>query len=84
MNNYDKINVPNFKQGKEAGYLCSMCGQYTTKNESCSYIGWNLVCDRCKWKMKAVLGNRDILGAIQEVGKANKEAEELEGNNNAT
>lgn len=70
MNNYDKINVPKFKKRKEAGYLCSMCGQYTTKNESCSYKGWNLVCDRCVWKMHAVLGDHDFIRAIQEVGNA--------------
>ncbi len=72
-NNYDRINVPKFKEGKEAGYLCSMCGQYATKNESVSYIGWNLICNHCFWKFKAILGNRDILKAIQEVGYANSQ-----------
>lgn len=82
MNNYDKINVPKFEEGKEAGYLCSMCGQYTTKHESVSYMGWNLVCERCKWKMKAVLGNRDILAAIHEVGRANRALERKNTNEN--
>lgn len=68
MSNYDRINVPKFKAGEEAGYLCNMCGQYTTRNDSVSSRGWNLVCNQCYWKFKAILGNRDILLAIQEVG----------------
>lgn len=77
MNNYDKINVPKYEEGKEVGYLCNMCGQYTTLNDSVSHRGWNLVCNRCYWKFKSILGSYDILLEIQEVGKANKEAEEI-------
>ena len=51
MNNYDKINVPRFKEGKQNGYLCSMCGQYTTLDESISHRGYNLLCRRCEWKI---------------------------------
>lgn len=72
ITNYDRINVPRFNDGKEAGYLCSMCGQYATMSESVSYKGWNLVCNQCFWKFKAILGNRDILKAIQEVGQVKK------------
>ena len=55
MNNYDKINIPLFKADKTNSYLCSMCGQYTTLNDSISSKGWNLVCNHCLYKMQHIL-----------------------------
>ena len=73
MNNYDRINVPKFKEGKENGYLCSMCGQYTTLSDSVSHQGWNLVCNRCEYKMRAILGKSHLLNEIQTVGANHSE-----------
>lgn len=73
MTNYDRINVPRFKAGKQNGYLCSMCGQYTTLNESCSHKGYNLVCTRCCWKMSSILDTRNILELLQIKGKLTEE-----------
>ena len=82
MNNYDKINVPNFKEGKPNGYLCSMCGQYTTLSDSVSHIGWNLVCCRCERKMRAILKDSitTCIDEIQSVGRTRSKRElELKG-----
>lgn len=81
MNNYDRINVPKFEEGKNAGYLCSMCGQYTTKSESCSHIGWNLLCNHCKWKIEAIIGMNNIIECVQEIGRR-RESEECKKNEN--
>ena len=75
MNNYDKINVPKFKEGKVNGYLCSMCGQYTSLNDSISHKGYNLMCTRCEWKIKYLLDDMEIINKIQRVGRL-KEAED--------
>lgn len=76
MNNYDRINVPKFKEGKQNGYLCSMCGQYTSLNESISHKGYNLVCNICGWKMRAIIDDMDILTKIHKVGKQREERSE--------
>lgn len=76
MNNYDKINVFRFEEGMEDGYLCSMCGQYTSKNKSSSYEGWNLICERCRWKIQEIVGIWDVLSRAQDVGRTRKEQEE--------
>ena len=55
LTRYDMININQFKDGKQAGYLCSMCGQYTTLHDSASYEGYNLVCNRCIYKMGSIL-----------------------------
>lgn len=78
MNNYDRINVPNYKEGKQNGYLCSMCGQYTSLSDSISYKGWNLVCCRCEWKMRAILKSMGVslINEIQNVGEKHERDEE--------
>lgn len=69
MNNYDRINVSRFEKGDQNGYLCSMCGQYTSLNESVSHRGYNLVCNRCDWKIKYILGDMNTLDMIHKVGE---------------
>lgn len=75
MNNYERINVPRFKKGDQNGYLCTMCGQYTSLNESISHKGYNLICNRCEWKMRYIIGDYDILTKIHKVGKEHEERE---------
>lgn len=76
MNNYDRINVPRFEKGAMNGYLCSMCGQYTSLSDSVSHEGYNLVCNRCEWKMRAITGEIDMISKIHKVGNEAKEREE--------
>lgn len=78
MNNYDKINVPLFKAGKNNSYLCSMCGQYTTLSDSASSQGWNLICNHCLYKMRHILDANvgELLVRIQNVGQYRQSTEE--------
>ena len=76
INLYDKNNVPRFRAGEPNKYLCNMCGQYTTLSESVSHRGFNLVCNHCFYKMRAILGNDNLLKDIQDVGRE-KEANSL-------
>lgn len=75
MTNYDRINAPRFKAGKQNGYLCSMCGQYTSLSDSCSCRGYNLVCDHCSWKMSSILDTHNIIKMIHDKGKLTEEEE---------
>lgn len=79
INNYDRINVPNFAEGKENGYLCSMCGQYTTKNDSTSHQGYNLICMRCFYKMRFLTGDMEIMRKLHKAGRR-KMLESISGN----
>ena len=56
MTSYDRNNVPLFKNGENSKYICSMCGQYTTRDDSISHHGYNLICCRCEWKMRHIMG----------------------------
>lgn len=69
INNYDRINVPRMEEGKENGYLCSMCGQYTSKNDSVSYKGYNLTCMRCVFKIRHLTDDMDVIAKIQMAGE---------------
>ena len=77
LNQYDKNNVHLFNDGIDNHYLCSMCGQYTTYNDSTSYQGYNLICNRCCYKIAGLLDTSygDIVIKIQKKGalKANEE-----------
>lgn len=55
LTRYDMVNINQFNDNKGAGYLCSICGQYTTIDESVSHRGYNLVCNRCMYKISSVL-----------------------------
>lgn len=69
INNYDRINVPRMQEDKENGYLCSMCGQYTSKSESTSYNGYNLVCLHCLYKMQYLTDDMNIMSKVQAAGR---------------
>jgi len=56
MTSYDRNNVPLFEKGENSKYLCSMCGQYTTLDDSISHKGYNLICCRCEWKIRSIMG----------------------------
>lgn len=65
----DRNNVPRFRAGEHNKYLCNMCGQYTTLDDSVSHQGFNLVCNHCYYKMVSILGDTTLLEDIHEVGK---------------
>lgn len=71
MTSYDRNNVPLYEKGENSKYLCSMCGQYTTLDESISHKGYNLICCRCEWKIRSILGyetNAFVLDMVQKKG----------------
>lgn len=74
MNNYDMINVKRFQSGDINKLLCTMCGQYTTLEDSISHRGWNLICLRCEGKMRAILGEHyGFIDKIHQVGKLHED-----------
>ena len=76
---YDMVNTKQFKEGKQNGYLCSMCGQYSILDDSASHHGYNLVCMRCVYKMNSILNDMSIgciMGLIHQKGLSTKEKEE--------
>ena len=75
MTQYDKNNVPLFEKGIDNHYLCRCCGQYTTLHDSVSHKGYNLVCNRCYYKLRLSILGRDILNDIQAIGKQREEEE---------
>ena len=60
LTRYDMVNVKQFEDGKQNGYLCSMCGQYSTFKDSVSHQGYNLVCMKCVYKMSSILNDTSI------------------------
>lgn len=71
MTSYDRNNVPLYQKGENSKYLCSMCGQYTTLDDSISHKGYNLICNRCEWKISIILGYETtafILDMVQKKG----------------
>ena len=82
-NIYDRINVPAFKiEGDKGRYICSCCGKLTTLADSVSSQGYNLVCNRCRYIMKRVLGIEDEIIKIQAVGNANRIKTGIESEDN--
>lgn len=77
-NNYDRINVSNYRVKMTNKYLCSMCGQYTTLEESISYKGFNLICRRCEAKVKHLFGINNTLELIHKKGQEKEEHYEEE------
>ena len=71
MTSYDRNNVPLYEKGENSKYLCSMCGQYTTLDESISHKGYNLICCRCEWKIRHIMGleaSSVVLESVQRKG----------------
>lgn len=81
MTQYDKNNVPLFESGVDNHFLCSCCGQYTTRKDSVSHKGYNLICNRCFYKITAILDlqHSETMRAIQHNGER-KEREVLARN----
>lgn len=78
LTRYDMVNVSQFNDGKGAGYLCSICGQYTTLDDSISSRGYNLVCNRCIYKIGSVLNDMhipEIMTKIQTKGLTTEKME---------
>ena len=81
---YDMLNIAKLKDDKIAPYLCNMCGQYTTKDDSVSHRGCNLICNRCFYKLQYVLDDYYILDKIHAAGRKRLEEFEKESENGTT
>ena len=69
MTTYDRANVIEFKTKYEEGeYTCNVCGQTVSLDDCVSSRGYNLVCNKCVYRIKRVLGKTDILNDIHKVG----------------
>lgn len=73
---YDILNIAKFKEDKNAPYLYNICGQYTTKDDSVSHRGCNLICNRYFYKLRYVLNDDNIIEKIHTAGR--KRLEEFE------
>ena len=80
MTRYDMTNIKQYEEGKQNHYLCSMCGQYSTLDDSVSHRGYNLVCMTCVNKMSHILNDVSmgyIVTQIQQKGFMTKKANDL-------
>lgn len=76
MNLIDKVNVSEFNNGYEKGkYICTNCHEIVTLDNSISYMGFNLVCNRCVWRLEHITGVYP-LASIQKIGKMRAENEQ--------
>lgn len=73
---FDDHNHELFENHKDIGYICSMCGCFCDSNDSISFKGYNLVCDRCIEKLTCVFNTSTyaIRAQIQHVGRKRLEA----------
>lgn len=68
---YDKHNVNEFKtRGDRGCYICSNCGQITTLSDSISCQGYHLICNRCDYKLRRLLGVDNIITLIHDSGES--------------
>lgn len=72
MTRYDTVNIKQFEEGKQNGYLCSMCGQYSTLENSVSLKGYNLVCLKCVYKMGSILNDMSVGYIIEQIHQKGK------------
>lgn len=77
MTSYDRNNVPLFERGENSKYLCSMCGQYTTLDDSISHKGYNLTCCKCEWKIRHIMGLESSSLVLESVHKKGELTESL-------
>lgn len=71
MNNIDWDNYDKYMNGQTAGFVCQMCDEIVSLDNSISSRGWNLICCDCAGKMAHILGMAPgtILGHVQKTGQ---------------
>lgn len=66
----DKLNADKFKNGADDGYICVMCeGSDISLDDSMSSHGYNLVCNRCYYRMLEVLNTSYLMDDIHKAGE---------------
>lgn len=81
MTRYDMVNIKQFKEGKQSGYLCSMCGQYSILPDSVSHQGYNLVCMKCIYKIGHILNDMSPGYIIEQIHQKGLSTNRMEENN---
>lgn len=76
MDLIDKVNVLEFNTGYEKGkYICTNCHEIVGLSDSVSHMGYNLVCNRCLWRIEHITGIHPLAN-IQKIGKMREERQE--------
>ena len=66
----DKLNADKFKNAADHGYICVMCEDSDVSlDDSMSSHGYNLICNRCYYKMLEVLNTSYLMDEIHKVGE---------------
>lgn len=65
----DKLNSTKFKNGHTDDYICVMCECKVSLDDSMSSQGYNLVCNRCYYRMLKVLNTPYLMDEIQKAGR---------------
>lgn len=71
MNSIDWDNYDKYMNGQTAGFVCQMCDEIVSLDDSISSRGWNLICCDCAGKMAHILGmsSYSILEHVQKRGQ---------------
>ena len=64
----DKLNSYKFKDGDTDDYICVMCECKVSLDDSMSHQGYNLVCNRCYYRMLDVLNTPYLMDEIHKAG----------------
>lgn len=74
----DKLNSDKFKNGHTNDYICVMCECKVSLDDSMSSHGYNLVCNRCYYRMLTVLNTSYLIDEIHKAGMYRRNIEEEE------
>ena len=66
----DAINSEKFKKGDNDLYTCVVCEIPVSLDDSMSCQGYNLVCNRCYYRLLKVLGSNYLMDDIHKAGLA--------------
>ena len=74
----DKLNSYKFKNGDNDDYICVMCECKVSLDDSISSHGYNLVCNRCYYRMLEVLNVPYLMDDIHKAGEYRRNLEEVQ------
>ena len=74
----DKVNAEKFKNSDDYFYVCVMCERSVLLDDSMSHQGYNLVCNRCYYRMLDVLNTPYLMDEIHKAGMYRKSIKEGE------
>ena len=64
----DKLNSDKFKNNHTDDYICVMCECKVSLDDSMSHQGYNLVCNRCYYRLLEVLNLHYLIDDIHKAG----------------